>query len=447
MSRRRFDKKNAKTFSVVHRAHDDSKFYDDDASQFVLAEHPSRRKGRNAKQLPEASHKVLLAKDLEEQLALDELRPNEGEAAQYGIFYDDTKYDYMKHLKPIGNTDGVFIEAKSKEQPKKKELNIEDLFGDTLPSETKRKVNNDAYQAIPRELAGFKPDLDPRLREVLEALEDEAYIDENDEDVYGDLLKSGAVDDDEFFYGSDGEYVEGEYSDEYDEWDMDNYEDEYKKYDQDEEEYRREEVQNSYSPHDEPFNEGEAPEGIEVNTKINNAWENDFKKFKKKADKQDNDWDSDNDFEDEEDEVPDLPTFTNNSKLSKTKLRKKKGAMTDTSSFSMSSSANFRTEGLTLLDDRFEQLSKKFEQEEEEVEYTPFDIKKERSDFEGLLDDFLDNYELQSGGRKLAKKDVERAKLQEAADSVSKSKTAAKRKEIKKDPLGSLGSSFSNMKI
>ena len=46
-------------------------------------------------------------------------------------------------------------------------------------------------------------------------------------------------------------------------------------------------------------------------------------------------------------------------------MRKKKGAMTDTSSFSMSSSALFRTEGLTLLDDRYEQLNKKFEDDEE----------------------------------------------------------------------------------
>lgn len=430
MSRRRFDKKNAKTFSVVHRAHDDSKYYDDDASEFVLAEQPSRRNKNR-----EPSHKVFLSKDIEQQLAQEEItkvRPNEGEAAQYGIFYDDTKYDYMKHLKPIGKGDGVFIEAKGKDA-KKKELNIEELFGDALPSETKRKVNQDAYTAVPKELAGFQPDMDPRLREVLEALEDEAYIDENDEGLYGDLLQSGEVEDDEFFYGSGGEY-----SDEYDEWDMDNYDDEYQ-------ENLVGPEDEDFSPQDAPFNEGEAPDIVQA-APINHDWRNDFNKFKHKADKKQNDWDSDDDFEDEEDELPELPNIKSGGKMSKTKLRKKKGAMTDTSSFSMSSSANFRTEGLTLLDDRFEQLEKKFNQEEEEPEYKPFDIKEERVDFEDMLDDFLDNYELQSGGRKLVKKDAERRKLQEAADSVSKSKNAAKRKAAK-DPLAGLGNSFGNMKM
>lgn len=437
MSRRRFDKKNAKTFSVVHRAHDDSKFYDDDASEFVLTEQPSRR---NKNKQP--SHKVFLSKDIEQQLAKEELsnvRDNEGEAAQYGIFFDDTKYDYMKHLKPIGKGDGVFIEAKSKDDKKKPDLDIEALFGDALPSETKRKVTQDAYEAIPSELAGFQPDMDPRLREVLEALEDEAYIDENDEEVFGKLLQSGEVDEDEFFDDSEGEFDEGEYDDDYDEWDLDNYEDEYHKYEQ--------EGENFVDPQDAPFNEGEAPEGIDLSQpRINNDWQSDFKKFKQKSDKKQNDWDSDDDFEDE-DELPELPNIKSGSKLSKTKLRKKKGAMTDTSSFSMSSSANFRTEGLTLLDDRFEQLAKKFEQEEEEPEYKPFDIKQERMDFEDMLDDFLENYELQSGGRKLAKKDLERRQLQEAADSVSKGKIAAKRKNAKSDPLGSLGNSFSNLKM
>ena len=445
MSRRRFDKKNAKTFAVVHRAHDDARYYDDDASQFVLAEQPSR-KSKSTASGHSSSQKILLAKDIEQQLSLDELqnvRNNEGEAAQYGIFFDDTKYDYMKHLKPIGQGDGVFILAQEK---KAKNLdNIETLFGDNAPSQTVRKVAQNPYQAIPDELAGFKPDMDPRLREVLEALEDEAYIDEKDEGLYGDLLQSGEVDDEEFYYGSDAEqyYNDDDYDDDYDEWDLDNYQDEYAKYDQDEK---------FVDPQDALYNDGEAPEGIEVaSAAVNSAWRADFSKFKKQTSNKVNEWDSDDDFEDEEDEVPELPNFNNISgkKQSKTKMRKKKGAMTDTSSFSMSSSANFRTEGLTLLDDRFEQLSKKMEQDDddEEREYKPFDLKDERPDLEDMLDDFLENYELQSGGRKLAKKDQERKQLQEAADSVSKGKAAARRKKEKKDPLGSLGSSFSNLKM
>jgi protein LTV1 len=32
-------------------------------------------------------------------------RTNEGEVAAYGVFYDDSSYDYMQHLKQVG--DGV----------------------------------------------------------------------------------------------------------------------------------------------------------------------------------------------------------------------------------------------------------------------------------------------------------------------------------------------------
>lgn len=30
------------------------------------------------------------------------MRENEGEAANYGIYYDDTSYDYMQHLREVG---------------------------------------------------------------------------------------------------------------------------------------------------------------------------------------------------------------------------------------------------------------------------------------------------------------------------------------------------------
>ncbi|KAL6666660.1 Protein ltv1 [Candidozyma auris] len=119
----------------------------------------------------------------------------------------------------------------------------------------------------------------------------------------------------------------------------------------------------------------------------------------------------------------------------------------------MSSSALHRTEGLTLLDDRFEQLSRKFEEEDPYMrEQEAFDMKKERPDLENLLDDFLDNYELDRGGRKLVKKDHKLEAIKAAADSVSKGKLAAKRKKEKGNnsagsALDKLGGSFGNMKI
>mmetsp|Transcript_3178 Transcript_3178/g.3785 ORF Transcript_3178/g.3785 Transcript_3178/m.3785 type:complete len:456 (-) Transcript_3178:108-1475(-) len=452
--RRRFDKKSAKTFSIVHRAHDDALYYDNEASEHVLVPTPGQE-NKHSRMNPGNKKKVYSTSDLENNLTpeeIEKIRGNEGLAAQFGIYFDDSKYDYMQHLKPIGETgDGVFIERKSDEKDKKRQTNIEDLFKDQLPSEQKVKITHDTFENIPLELKGFKPDMDPRLREVLEALEDEAYIesgqqDAEDDDIFASLINSGQVEDeDEFYYGSDADQY---YDDEdYDEWDLDNYNEEY------DAKYASDELEKQ----DMPYNKGEEPEDLveeKPPTFLHTNWEKDFKKFKMDNKNKANDWDSDDEFEDEdEDVVPDLPSFNGNNlsnkKLSKTKLRKKKGAMTDTSSFSMSSSALFRTDGLTLLDDRYEQLAKKFEDEEDE-DYQEFDMDKERGDLEGMLDDFLNNYELESGGRKLVKKDQERQKLQEAADSVSKGKLAARRKKEKqnqKDPLGSLGGSFGNLKI
>ena len=41
---RRFNKKTATTFNVVHRAHDDARFYDDEASEHVLVPQSTKKK-------------------------------------------------------------------------------------------------------------------------------------------------------------------------------------------------------------------------------------------------------------------------------------------------------------------------------------------------------------------------------------------------------------------
>ncbi|CAH6720815.1 protein Ltv1p [[Candida] jaroonii] len=394
--RRKFDKKNATTFSVVHRAHDDELYFDNDASRHVLV--PIGKKGYTKDQLEST-----LGEEAKK------VRNNEGMAAQYGIYYDDSKYDYMQHLRPMGETgDAVFIAKK--EDKKEKKADLMELLKDQLPSEKQKKITQEDLENIPKELKGFNPDMDPRLREAMEALEDEAYIEDQEDDLFNELLQGGEAGDDDF------------YDEEYDEWDMDNYQDEYEQYEGENHDY-----ESDYETQENPYNEGEAPELVD-DVAINTAWEKDFDKFKnnfKNEDDSDN-FDSEDDFEEERDVLPDLPAVA---KKSKTKQRKKKGAMTDTSSFSMSSSAVYRTEGLTLLDDRFEQLTKKWEAEEEEIpEYKEFSMEDERGDFEDLLDDFLDNYELEKGGRKLMKKNEELKKIQQASDSASNTKLAARRK-------------------
>lgn len=429
--RRRFDKKNATTFAVVHRGHDDEKYFDNDASRHVLV--PITQKQSQKK-------KVQTKEELETEIKEDigAIRDNEGLAAQYGIYYDDTKYDYMQHLKPIGEAeDAVFI-SKKEEKTKPKKQDIMEILKDQLPSETQRNITQADLDNIPRELQRFNPNLDPRLRETLEALDDEAYIGEDEnanmDDFFKDILQSGEAEEEEFYEDYDGEF---------DEWDMDNYGDEYEEYD--DEGYETDKLEDNELP----YNEGEAPEEMD-NIVINNAWEKDFMKFKKEKNYSD---DSDNDFDEEEeeeedghlekDELPGLPEIPGTKKVSKTKLRKKKGAMTDVTSFSMTSSAVYRTEGLTLLDDRYERLATDFEKIDEEEEYKEFKMEDERQDFEDMLDDFLDNYEFDRGGRRLMKKNEELDNIKNAADKASNTKLAKRRQKEKE----SLANGFGNLKI
>ncbi|CDR39333.1 CYFA0S03e02256g1_1 [Cyberlindnera fabianii] len=422
-SRKWVDKKTAKTFKVVYRSHDDPLYHDTDASENVLV--PVENKKQQLR-----SQKVKTKAQLEAELGeeIHKMRQHEGESALYGITFDDSKYDYLQHLKPMGQGEGVFIPAAEKKDTKKKGILFkeEDLPEGVLPSKDTVKRTYQDQQNMPDEITGFKPDMNPALREVLEALDDEAYVDDDDA-VFEDLLEGGAPVD------------EREFEDQFDEWDMDNYEEEMAQYDE----------------------EHFAKEGDQ-------GWEAGFRKFEAINKYKKNDWDSDDEFdeddeeeEEEEDEgdvlgeLPSLNDTTMKSKKgAKRKERRKKGALSDTSAFSMSSSAMLRSESLRLLDDRFEVLSKRYEgaEDEEEEDYQPFDMQNERADFENLLDEFLDNYETEGGGRRLVKKNDETRKLKEAADSVSRGKLAQKRnkerdQQKKGSSLGGLGSSFSNLKI
>lgn len=66
------------------------------------------------------------------------------------------------------------------------------MYGARSTASSVRKPTYQDMQDIPDAIAGFQPNMDPRLREVLEALDDEAYIDENeDEEVFNELTKDG----------------------------------------------------------------------------------------------------------------------------------------------------------------------------------------------------------------------------------------------------------------
>ncbi|CCH60110.1 hypothetical protein TBLA_0C03060 [Henningerozyma blattae CBS 6284] len=474
-----FNKKNSQKYAVVHRPHDDPEYHNTDVSEHVLVslDNPNERHGKNNANLKANLRNALPKKEI--------TNSHVGEAAIYGIEFDDSNYDYTQHLKPIGldPDNSIFIPStdddKKKRLPKKK---IEDLFVEPNYREDnlsqplpvfQRGMAKTEYlsqqQNVADELTGFQPDMNPALREVLEALEDEAYvvnedvevkhapkkkskasskdgeseliIDDSEDDIFVELLNGGEADDDDF-------------QEEYDEWDIDNlgnYEDDH---------YANEMAQ---------FDNLEKLEDLQ-----DIDYQADVRRFQKeqKHSKRNKELEDDNEsinppsdgaFSDEreaeaEDMLGDLPTFGSNAKTGakKRKERRKKGALSDVSGFSMSSSAISRSETMTVLDDRYDSVIDGYDNYEEEQaideeeSFQPFDMSTERADFESMLDDFLDNYELQSGGRVLAKKDPEIQKLKEAADSVSKGKLSMRRKKEaanKKNGVNGITNSLSSLRF
>ncbi|PWN27162.1 hypothetical protein BDZ90DRAFT_272202 [Jaminaea rosea] len=180
----------AQHFTLVHRSQRDPLINDPEASSRVLA--PSR-KTRNARGQP------ISKADLDDEFGKKE-RSNVGEAAEYGVYFDDTEYDYMQHLRPIGgnynaqrggkdeedDVDVVMLpgpqgQAKGKGKAKtggelefKDEKAGIDLPQDVLASE--KEMPRDWTQGEGEEHKGLRLDMDPHLRQALEALDDEAFL-------------------------------------------------------------------------------------------------------------------------------------------------------------------------------------------------------------------------------------------------------------------------------
>jgi len=336
------------------------------------------------------SNKVKKLDDLASELGSDveKIRENEGEAANYGIYYDDSEYDYMQHMRDLGSGSGeaYFVEAQAPKNKGKGKQSLEDALKDAsledgkgplldeeiLPSKNLRNVTYQAQQDIPDALAGFQPDMDPRIREVLEALEDEAYVDE-DEDIFGELAKDGEVEEDEF--------EQEAWDDEDGGWESDDTAKPTK-------EYKDAPVLTAEMVDDEREDHGDG------------AWMQDFSKFKdQKANKATPLAPSPSDLQSSI-----MTTTTNGGRR-----KKRKGALTNPSSYSMTSSSMFRTEGLTTLDARFEKLEEQYNEDFDDMasvsaaSSTASSVQGPvRGDFDNIMDDFLGNYTM--SGRKHVKK-------------------------------------------
>lgn len=377
---------------------------------------------------PSQSRKIKSRNDLESELfgssestngALSGIRDNEGEAAEHGVYFDDTEYDYMQHIRDLnaGSSKGesYFVEAitKKKVGKGKAKMSLEDalreaslregqsesgasqsgssqlLDDDSLPSRYLKKSTYQDQQDIPDALSGFQPDMDPRLREVLEALDDEAYVDD-EEDFFGEIAKGGReVSLDEF------EETEAQ-DDSVDEagWETD-----------ETEKPRKEHKTGDMPP-------PPAPSGAD--TVIEDCpnhgdgdWMREFSKFK------------------QAEKVKKAQPAPSNAELQSSimtgtsmtggRRKKRKGAMTSSTGYSMTSSSIFRTEGQTLLDARFDKIEEDYAEDEMDVDDGAASVMTgtslassqappltTRSDFDSIMDDFLGGYSM--SGKKRVKK-------------------------------------------
>ncbi|CAK7210981.1 Protein ltv1 [Sporothrix bragantina] len=448
MPRRKFiDKKTAAHFTLVHRPQNDPRIHDESAPAMVL--NPTQAPNFNGTSTGTSVRSRQL-NDLASQLGSDveDIRANEGEAANFGVFFDDSEYDYMQHLREIGQGGGeaVFVEstaslnAANKARQKtsladalqKMDLQhrSEDLLDeDILPAKALQRITYQNQQDVPDAIAGFKPDMDPRLREVLEALEDEAYVDddETNDDLFQELAKDGEELDQYEFEDTYG------YDDDDDGWESDATEKPSKPHtgfddssagrdvDDDEDDEARDTVPElvdlSAAAQQAPPLVGE--EGVEGAEGPSDDWMEDFKKFKK---------DQTTTAAPRKKITPAMSEVQSSVWTTTTmggRKKKRKGALTQQSGFSMTSSSLVRTDQLSLLDARFDKIDEMYNMDDDEGMSGYGDDMKSvsafsttssvqgplRNDFDGIMDEFLGGYQMQ--GKRAVKKGAKQTGLEQ----------------------------------
>lgn len=380
------NKKTAAHFTLVHRPQNDPLIHDESVSPFVF--NPT---------VTADSNKSIRLDELASELGseVNKIRENEGEAAIHGIYFDDTEYDYMQHMRDSGNGSGesYYVEAPPKTASiKKKDKPLESALKDTFlegnneklldvvkpPSKNLRQALYQAQQDIPDALAGLQPDMDPRLREVLIALEDDAYIDDEDH-IFSELAKDGEEIDQE-------EFDQSGWNDEETGWDSDTTAKPSK-------EYRA--CSGSSNKHDVAKNECEGNQ--------DEAWMKDFEQFKREH-KSKSKFIASSLIS---------SALTNNTNGSRRK--KRKGALTNSSSYSMTSSSLLRTEGYTTLDARFEKVEEQYNENMSDMASVSQSSSASissvegpiRNDFDSIMDEFLVSFPTSS------KKSIRQEKYQD----------------------------------
>ncbi|EGF81192.1 hypothetical protein BATDEDRAFT_34791 [Batrachochytrium dendrobatidis JAM81] len=357
MGKKRFiDPSKSVKFQLVHRSQRDPKIADETASKLVLrpiaASSNLARKGKgldlstalgelgNDSQFDTENkydqesdysdsdtENELDSKDASKKLKAYVAPVTPNDPALYGIFFKDQEsYDYMQHLKPIGSDPtAMFVAAKSVQKPEKEEIKFVEantnnstssvdfpqakliLPEGVLPSQTEEDVGLLTRLAQPY-TPGLNLELGDDVRETLYALDDDEYVEDELED--------------DFFGALDAEEIPEQYKS------------------------MVEQAENGYENKD---NE---------NQHEDQEWMKEYARFQKSAGKPPSHDDIHSDGSDSTDATPKAPVRTGDS------VRIKKGAFTDTSSYSMSSSSMFRNDKLTLLDDRFDKVLAEYSDDE-----------------------------------------------------------------------------------
>ena len=138
------NKDTSQTYKLVYRAHDALSNSEDDANggDRILAEISTLPTARHTPRhgLPSLKKPKIPKVHMEPVTQVKEDIPKHvGQAALYGVFFDDTEYDYTQHLREIGGgSDGVYVASKAKAKMKQtvvmapKEIDIHE--NDSLPS-------------------------------------------------------------------------------------------------------------------------------------------------------------------------------------------------------------------------------------------------------------------------------------------------------------------------
>ncbi|GAA5841392.1 hypothetical protein JCM3766R1_004070 [Sporobolomyces carnicolor] len=452
-------KPGTKTFQLVHRSQRDPLIHDPEASDRVLKEISKPRKGQyNA-------YESTVDGDEARAVGADEIQesPFTADASSYGIFFDDQEYDYLQHLRSVGDRpDATLVEAptprevqrqrnkdkkkqaiagfQEREQPSSQETRKKFVMPeDALPSHPLDEVSYSTYhqQRETQEEKGLQPDLDPRIREVLEALDDDAYaVDDGEgtdgeDEFWGGVLKGGEADADEWAQHDDDD--QDERSDVDDDDDVDGAE--------------------------RGIERLKLANGNEVQVAAGESEWDAVKRFKAA---QRNDAAGSDDDDDYASEMGDTIAELVKSSARRPPRGARPAASAAGSAFSMSSSAMFRNEGLRTLDDRFDQIEKMYEESDDdswgggggsddESEVGGEFHGPQREDLEQIMDDFLSRYEVIGGKMRQQLKPLTADNLDgqvdDELDSSSLDPEEAQRRRANASKLDRIRASLANLDL